>query len=84
MSEKFPLTNRLIEGFLYTFLNTPKTFDEITTAVLERYGEEICKPSMLSREAGPKYIEKIKKVLNSCVKNKIYQFNESTKQYQIV
>jgi hypothetical protein len=84
MSEKFPLTNRLIEGFLYTLLNSPKSFDEITAAVLERFGIEMCQPAVLSRETGPKYIARIKKVLNSCVKNNIYQFEESTQKYQIV
>jgi hypothetical protein len=82
--EKFPLTNSLIEGFLYLDLNQPKTFSEICSSVLERYGEETCLPNEKTNEGVPRYCHKIKKILSMGVKNQIYVFDESSEKYKIV
>ena len=82
--EKFPLTNSLIEGFLYLDLNNPKTFEEICSSVLERYGEDTCLPNEKTSEGKPKFHHKIKKILSMGVKNQIYRYDESTEKYKIV
>ena len=77
-SKKFPLSNSLIEGFLYLFLTEPRSFDEITKGVIERYGKDVCKPNVKTSSGEPKYCAKIMKILKLGVQNNIYTYNEST------
>lgn len=77
------LSNNLIEGFLYEFLIYEKTEEQIYTAILERFGEDVCASSELNSKGIPKYKSKTHRVLINGKHNGIYIFNEGTNKYHI-
>ncbi len=79
--KKFPLTNRLIEGFLYMFLEEWKTEEELYSGILKEYGEDVCLPSELSNSGAPKYQTKLLKCLTMGIRNNLYEHNEANKKY---
>ncbi|MHA1585097.1 MAG: hypothetical protein ACTSVU_06650 [Promethearchaeota archaeon] len=83
-NETFPLTHRLIEGFLYTYMEDWKKFSEIQQEVLKHFGEEICRPSEIGKTDEPRYILRLRKTLERGVKNGIYIINSQDETYKIV
>ena len=83
MSEtKCTLTNNLIEGFLYEILDEWKDLDTIIKALHERFGDDVCVPSDVSKSGEPRYISKVKKTLERGKRNNIYVFDEATQRYK--
>lgn len=81
---KFPLTNRLIEGFLFLYLQDWKSEEEIQKALLKKYGNNVCKPEIKTEDGTPKYQNKLRKCLAMGVKNKVYQQHSSKKSYKLL
>lgn len=77
------LSNNLVEGFLYQFLGFGKTEEQIYTAILERFGEDLCASSDLNSKGIPRYKSKTRKILDRGIHNKIYIFEEATNKYHI-
>lgn len=83
MSEaKCNLSNALIEGFLFEILDEWKDVDTIIKMLHERFGDDVCVPSDLSKSGEPRYIAKIKKTLERGVRNNIYIFDEGKQCYK--
>ncbi len=81
MSQTYPLSNHLIEGFLYKYLSEWKSIDEICAAVLENFGAEVCLPSELSKNGVVKYINKTTNLLLRGCKNEIYKCDETQTKF---
>ena len=79
----FKLSNNLIEGFLFEYLSFERTIDQIYTAILERFGEDVCASSELNSKGIPKYKSRTRRVLENGKHNGIYLFNEATNKYKI-
>lgn len=77
------LSNNLIEGFLFEYLNFGRTIDQVYVAILERFGEEVCASSDLNSKGIPKYKSKTRRVLVNGKNNGIYLLDESTNKYKI-
>ena len=77
------LSNNLIEGFLFEYLSFGRTIDQIYTAILERFGEDVCASSDLNSKGIPRYKSKTRKILERGIHNGIYIFNEATNKYKI-
>ncbi|UYP44938.1 hypothetical protein NEF87_001223 [Candidatus Lokiarchaeum ossiferum] len=83
MSKKnYPLSNQLIEGFLYKFLTDWKNTDEIFSAILDNFGSEMCVPSELSKNGEIKYIHKTKSLLLRGCKNGIYSCDKNQTKFK--
>ena len=83
MSHTKKLSNRLVEGFLFTFLVDWKSSDEICAAVLDHFGKDVCNPDEVGKDGSPKYQTKIENVLTMGVKNQVYEFDEANNKYKI-
>ena len=79
---KFPLTTRLIDGFLYLYLQDWKSEDEIGQALLKKYGDDVCCPTETTKDGTPKYRNKLRKSLAMGVKNHVYEFDSATEKYK--
>ena len=77
------LRSNLIEGFLYEYLSHERTIDQIYTAILERFGEDVCASSDLNSKGIPRYKSKTRKILERGIHNGIYLFDEATNKYKI-
>ena len=81
-TEKISLRNRLIDGFLYIFLDSWKSEEEIFVGILAKFGEEVCQPTNLAASGVPKYQTKVQKCLAVGLRNQIYELDEATKKYR--
>ncbi len=73
----YPLSNKLIEGFLYNYLTEWREIEEISSAILKNFGEAVCLPLELSNNGEIKYKNKTKNLLLRGCKNEIYKCDES-------
>lgn len=83
-ANKFPLTTRLIEGFLFLYMQEWKSEEEIQNALLTKYGKDICKPEILTDDGIPKYHSKLRKCLALGVKNHMYQQDPANNTYKLI
>ena len=81
--EKKRLTNKIIEGFLYLYLNDWKSEKEIYKAFLERFGDKTCNPSDLNDSGIPVFQNKVKKVLELGIRNNMYEYNAKESNYKL-
>ncbi len=81
-SSNFPLSNKLIEGFLYEFLSDWKSLEEIFIGILKRFGEEMCIPSVKSKNGQSKYQHKTEVLLFRGLKNNIYENDAQKSKYR--
>ena len=83
MSNKaYPLSNQLIEGFLYKYLTEWRELEDIFSAILKNFGDKMCLPSVKSKNGEVKYIHKTKSLLLRGCKNNIYQCNDSQTKFR--